>query len=51
MLGPFFGMDDPGKKNLRLAIKGMALASPEKVLREEAILNLVHVLHKRTDWC
>jgi len=37
-------MDDPRKKNLRLAIKVMALVSSGKVLREEAIFNLVHVL-------
>jgi len=43
----FLRMDDPGKKNLRLSIKEMALASSKKVLREEAILNPVHVLHRR----
>jgi len=36
---------------LRLAIKKMALASLEKALKEEARVYLVHVLHKRTDWC
>jgi len=36
----------PRKKNLGLAIKEMALASSERVLREDAILNLVHVLHE-----
>ena len=38
------------KKNFRLAIKEMALASLRKVLREKAIFNLVHVLHERPDW-
>jgi len=33
------------KKKLGLAIKEMALASLRKVLREEAIFNLVHILH------
>jgi hypothetical protein len=42
-------MDDPREKKLMLAIKGMALASSGKVLREEAILNPVHVLHERPD--
>jgi len=36
-----------GKKKLRLAIKGIVLASSEKALKEEAIFNLVHVLHER----
>jgi len=36
-----------GKKKLRLALKGMSLASSEKALKEEAIVNLVHVLHER----
>ncbi|TET67023.1 MAG: hypothetical protein E3J56_13560 [Candidatus Aminicenantes bacterium] len=36
-----------GKKKLRLAIKGIVLASSEKALKEEAIFNLVHVLHTR----
>jgi hypothetical protein len=44
-------MDDPSKKSLGLSIKEMALASSGRVLREEVILNPVHVLHKRTDWC
>ena len=43
-------MPGPRKKNLRLAIKKMAIASPEKVLREEAIFNLAHVLHERPGW-
>ncbi|MCL0040559.1 hypothetical protein M1M90_00535 [Thermodesulfovibrionales bacterium] len=30
-LAIFIGMDDPGKKNLRLAIKEMALVSSRKV--------------------
>jgi len=34
----------PRKKNLRLAIKEMTLASLEKALKEEAIFNLVHFL-------
>jgi hypothetical protein len=38
-------MDDPRKKNLRLAIEGMALASLKKMLREKAILSFVNVLH------
>lgn len=49
-LAPFLWMDDPRKKNLRLAIKGMALASSGKVLREEAIPSFVHVLHERPGW-
>jgi len=40
-------MDDPREKKLRLAIKEMAIASSGKVLRGEAIFNLVHVLHER----
>jgi hypothetical protein len=40
-------MDDPRKSKLRRAIKEMALASSGKVLRGEAIFNLVHVLHER----
>ncbi len=40
-------MDDPREKNLSLAIKEMALASSERVLREEAIPCFVHVLHER----
>ena len=35
------------RKNLRLAIKERALASSRKVLRKEAIFNLVHVPHIR----
>ena len=46
-----FVVPGPQKKNLRLAIKGMALASSEKALKQEAIFNLVYVLNKRTDWC
>jgi len=38
---------DQGKKNLRLAIKEIALTSSGKVLREEAIPSFVHVLHER----
>ena len=37
----FLRMDDPGKKNLRLSIKEMALALSEKALKEEAIFILV----------
>jgi len=40
-------MFGPRKKKLRLAIKKMALASLEKALKEEAMLNPVHVLHER----
>jgi hypothetical protein len=40
-------MDDPREKKLRLTIKEMAIASSRKVLREEAIFNLVHDLHTR----
>jgi len=40
-------MYDPRKKKLRLAIKGMALASSGKVFREEAIFHFLHVLHER----
>jgi len=40
-------MDDPREKKLRLAIKEVALASSGKVLRGEAIFNLVHFMHIR----
>jgi hypothetical protein len=40
-------MDDPRKNKLRRAIKEMAIASSGKVLRGEAIFNLVHDLHIR----
>jgi len=42
-------MTDPQKRNLRLATKERALASIGKSLREEAIFNLVHILHERID--
>jgi hypothetical protein len=38
---------DQGKKNLRPAIKEMALTSSGKVLSEKAIFDLVHVLNER----
>ena len=48
-------MDAPRKKNLRIAIKEMVFALSRKALREEAILNLVYVLHERLiddeKWC
>jgi hypothetical protein len=40
-------MFGPRKKNLRPVIKKIALASSEKALKEEAIVNLVHDLHTR----
>jgi len=38
-------MNDSRKKNLRLAIKEMAIASSRKLLREYVILSPVHVLY------
>ena len=40
-------MDDPRENKLRREITAMALTSSRKVLRKEAIFNLVHVLHTR----
>ena len=40
-------MDDPRENKLRLAIKEVARTSSRKVWSEEAISNLVHVLHER----
>jgi hypothetical protein len=40
-------MTGPRKKKLRLAIKEVAFASSGRVLRGEAISNLVLVLHER----
>ncbi|MEA3360014.1 MAG: DUF3024 domain-containing protein [Thermodesulfobacteriota bacterium] len=40
-------MDDPGKKNLRFAIKEMALVSLRKVIGERQHTNLMNVLHER----
>jgi len=40
-------MDDPRKKNLRFAIKEMALASSGKGVGGKAIPSFMHVLHER----
>ena len=40
-------MDDPGKKNLRFAIKWMAFDSSRKSAREKITSNFMNILHER----